>query len=321
MSPTAGAGQESTSPESPATGIGAEAPAAHPGAGEQPGTVAPEPGEQSGTAAPEPGERPGTAAPEPGEQPGTTAPIPGEQPGTAAPTATELLGRARRDARESLTRWHPRAVVGRSSYRQRLLGAAVLATAVSGMFGGLQAVPGRADLPQVAAGQPIDTPQWQLTVEKVQQYRPDAFAPTLRISEPGRHWLVVVTTMKVSAGEPMSPAAGDGAAAQAAVTLPAEPGLRSANPDRVLSVGDATLDPTLQPGLPVQVAFFWEQQDSATAPAGGSAQPGAAAEVTARVEVNSKERRRWVSNGELLWSDPAAKAVVVTPVRPFPAEG
>lgn len=242
--------------------------------------------------------------------------------GAATPGAAELLGRARRDARESLTRWHPRAVVGRSSYRQRVLGAAVLATALSGMFGGLQAVPERADLPQVAAGQPIDTPQWQVTVEKVQQYRPDAFAPTLSISEPGRHWLVVVTTMEVTAGEPMSPAAGDGSTAKAAVTLPAEPGLRSANPDRVLSVGDAALNPTLQPGLPVQVAFFWEQQDSATAPVGGAAQPGqAAAAPTARVEVNSKERRRWVTNGELLWSDPAAKAVVVTPVRPLPAGG
>ncbi|NNG36135.1 hypothetical protein [Nakamurella aerolata] len=253
---------------------------------------------------------------------------------SATVSAAELVRRARRDARESLARWRPRALAGRTSYRQRVVGAAALVAAVSGIFGGLQGVPAQAAVPQVPVGTPIDTPQWRVTVEKVQLYRPDAFAPTLRISQPGRHWLVVVTTMAVAADEPMTPAAGSGSAAKAAVTLPDEPGLNSANPDQVLIVSDGTVNPTLQPGVPEQVAFFWEQQDSAgttgaaaasagqpasgASPSGtGSSQPGTG--PNARVEVNSEQQRRWVTNQELRWGDPAAKAVVVAPIRPFPA--
>jgi hypothetical protein len=136
------------------------------------------------------------------------------------------------------------------------LGRAVMLVAllVSGLFGGLEAVPDPASA-VVAAGETFDAgPVW------VTPLRASIYGETERLylADKADHWIILNVKVEVTGTEPWRlPALLVGA--------PNVPGLVS-DSATVYRADDRTMVTHIDPGLPVELAFVWEQAGSQDPP-------------------------------------------------------
>jgi hypothetical protein len=169
---------------------------------------------------------------------------------------------------------------------------AVLALAISGLFGGLDPVDQgmrTVALNAVDRGKP-----WNVTVTGM---RVVGELEPLRLKNPGDHWIAVLATVEVTADESRNDL-------EDVVRIPKVAGLladneqRRGRPDYVYLLRDAVNGPYLHPGLPDKLAFIWEQRADAAVP------------TTATVEIWGKTHRADSLTGHQEWLDPGVRAVV-----------
>ena len=122
--------------------------------------------------------------------------------------------------------------------------------------------------------------------------------PTLSHTHDGDRWIAVVVTMTNTTSE-STPA---GAALAEVVATGAFPGRRAATPQVVL-VSDGSSRVQLAPGLPEQVAFFWEQDGAEPMPA------------SLDVVIVGYGQRRDTFSDVVEWKDPASVAQLTAPVK------
>lgn len=194
-----------------------------------------------------------------------------------------------------------RQVAGQQSYNWWLAVAGGLVVAVAGLFGGLRSgadeAIAHADPGQSVAGEP-----WNVTIDRARSLPAEALPPLA--PKQGTHWLVVAATIEVTADTPMA-VSGISNGSPGPLTISGVSGIEHPWADDTALVMDASLSPILQPGLPQQVAFLWEQVDSAPVPS----------TVTVTV-VNLSHQQD--SFGDLNWMFAEPRAEVVVPVTNTP---
>ncbi|MEV4753571.1 hypothetical protein AB0J86_00410 [Micromonospora sp. NPDC049559] len=169
-------------------------------------------------------------------------------------------------------------------------GAATLA--VSGFFGGLEG-PDEPAIPVVQPGTVDRGSPWNVTVSRVRLVND---LGTLRLTVPGDRWLAVVATVEVTADESRNDL-------DDVLRLTGVLGLMSQEPAHVMLMRDATELGRLNPGMPEEIAFVWEQS-------AGAAPPG-----TVTVQIYGKTYRMDNLANRMEWLDPAVRAEVVAPVQ------
>jgi hypothetical protein len=172
------------------------------------------------------------------------------------------------------------------------VGAGVAALAVSGLFGGLNDVH-RPELPTVEVKAADRGSPWNVTVLRA---RLISDLSPLKPATAGNHWLGVVATVEVTADESRTDLAD-------VLRLSGVAGLTSDEPAHVVQMRDATEPVQLNPGMPEDLAFVWEQ-------AAGTPK---AAEVT--LQIYGKTYRLDSIGDKMAWLDPAPRAQVVVPLE------
>ncbi|HCT78222.1 MAG TPA: hypothetical protein DGT23_16930 [Micromonosporaceae bacterium] len=177
--------------------------------------------------------------------------------------------------------------LARQSLRRWGVGIAVLALGVSGLFGGLEPVTRKA--PAVAVGTAIDGGPGLITVTKVQLHQT---LPPMVLQDKANHWLVVVAKVEITAEESWTALSG-------MIQLSGVDGLVDKRPTPML-VRDGARTGMLHPGMPEEVAFFWERKAGTPAPK----------EVT--VQVNLRIHRKESFGGSMQWMPEEMPAGEVT---------
>lgn len=134
-----------------------------------------------------------------------------------------------------------------TSLRRWGTGIGALALAVSGAFGGLKAVEAEPG-PAVAADQVIDAGAYRITIKRVAL---SSEFPAIRLKDKKNHFIVVVATIEVTAKESWS-------LFREALKLRDVDGMVDKYP-QVALFRDGKILGALQPGMPEDVAFFWER--------------------------------------------------------------
>lgn len=172
------------------------------------------------------------------------------------------------------------------------MSAGVTALAVSGIFGGLEAVH-QPKLPTVEVKAVDRGSPWNVTVIRARLITD--LAP-LKPQTAGNHWLGVVATVEITADESRKDL-------DAVLRLPGVAGLTSEKPAYVVLMRDATQPVQLNPGMPEELAFVWEQSAATPTPT----------DVTA-VIYGKTYRLDSIAN-KMAWLDPEPRAQVVAPVE------
>lgn len=180
---------------------------------------------------------------------------------------------ATRLAQQSLRRWGA--------------GIAVLALGVSGLFGGLEPVTRTA--PVMAVGTAIDGGPGLVTVTKVQLHQN---LPPMVLRDKANHWLVVVAKVEITAEESWT-------RLTRMVQLSGVDGMVDTLPTPML-VRDSARTGMLHPGMPEEVAFFWERKAGTPAP------------KEATVQVNKVVHRKDSLTGSMQWMPEDVPAGEVT---------
>jgi hypothetical protein len=135
-------------------------------------------------------------------------------------------------------------------HRWRWLAAGALAAAL--LFAGYALLPSAA--PVLAAGAPVQAGPLRFTVKGLQE------VPTgLTLSDASNHWIILIATVEVTDTRSWP-------ALPKNVRLEGVDGLVKPEPLTVLRRDGSTLGP-LQPGMPEDIAYVWEQRSAYTAPA------------------------------------------------------
>lgn len=154
-------------------------------------------------------------------------------------------------------------------------------------------LPGRT--PAVAAGTPVRSGPFEVTVKGL------VFQAPLALSDPANHWIVVVARVELTATQswPGLPVL---------LHLSDVTGLVSPEPKVYLARDGSTGGP-LQPGLPEDLAYCWEQRAGTPAPA------------QAKVDIGQYVSLLQNTAGQQQWA-PAGTAAVVTTgaLNPEPAK-
>lgn len=139
--------------------------------------------------------------------------------------------------------------------RWHITGAGVFVLAVSGLFGGLDPVAAaRSDVPRISLGDTVEAGPWRVKVTGITLI---SEAPPIRVTNKGDHLLAVLATVEVTADSTRSDLYD-------IVRLRGVGGLRTDEPKFVWMRRDGAYAQHLQPGLPEDIAFFWEQAPTAT---------------------------------------------------------
>jgi len=171
-----------------------------------------------------------------------------------------------------------------------LLPIALVALAISGLFGGLRPAE-QSDVDTAAVGQHIDGQPWNATVVSARLARSTDDLPTQGTAN---HWIVVRISLLVTGDEPVS--------VRDTVRMRGASGLVSATPAMAVLLRDGRDVPELNPGLPETFDFYWEQK------------PQPAAPKSVLVDVFNEIQRENSFTGQLIWADPEVKATVTVPV-------
>jgi hypothetical protein len=136
------------------------------------------------------------------------------------------------------------------------LAAGLVALAISGLFGGLDEAKAP-KLPTIGMNTVFDGGPWKVNVKRA---RLVSDLSPLKLKTEGNRWLGIVATVEVTADETRF---GD---LKDILRVHGAEGLAKPEPDHVNLLRDATELPYLQPGLPEDVGFVWEQAGSAPVP-------------------------------------------------------
>jgi hypothetical protein len=144
--------------------------------------------------------------------------------------------------------------LGEQSLRRWGTGLGALTLAISGLFGGLKVAEPEGP-PKVEVNAPVEGGAWRVTIQKAQLH-PELKPILLQKKED--HFIVVVALVEITAERSWTSLSGI---------------LRLSNVDGVVDkvpqvalVKDGSRVGVLHPGMPEQVAFFWERSASAKVP-------------------------------------------------------
>jgi hypothetical protein len=145
--------------------------------------------------------------------------------------------------------------LAQQSMRRWAAGLAVVVLAISGLFGGLK----EAEPKPTAVNTEIDAGPWKV---KVTGARLVGELKPMTLSEKGNNWIVVLATVEITAdttwrylNEVVQLAPIDGVKDPVSKTLAGTPVQRTSG---VVLLRDAARIDQLNPGMPEEVAFFWE---------------------------------------------------------------
>jgi hypothetical protein len=153
--------------------------------------------------------------------------------------------------------------LGQLTMQKWAIGIGVLAVAISGLFGGLDAVPQK----PTGVGVAIDAGLWNVTVTGARLVRD---LPPMRLSDKKNYWIVVLATVEIKADRTWN-------ILDESVQLAPIPGIKQ-KPTKTLTgmalhqnegtvlMRDATVIRGLHPGMPEKLAYFWELESTAPIP-------------------------------------------------------
>jgi hypothetical protein len=175
------------------------------------------------------------------------------------------------------------------------VGLAALAIAVSGMFGGLDETRPPSQ-PIVATKQPNPGQPWSITINRALSF--STMEPLLKPDKEGYRWIIVRATMEITADRTWNRLDG-------VLRLKGVEGLRDVKPSDFYLVRDESfIVRELQPGIPEEVAFLWQQDGRAPRP------------EYVDVEILGLTQRRSSLTDHLEWLDSAPRALVLrVPVK------
>jgi hypothetical protein len=173
-------------------------------------------------------------------------------------------------------------------------GLAVIALGVSAFFHGLDSVPAPPHATTAPPGKVIHAGPWDVTVLGG---RIIASMDGLTVATDGDHWFGVAVTVDVTdseARDDMSDIIGP----------PHVAGLTSKDPQRVLMARDASSVGYLNPGMPEEIVYLWEQAPNVPVPS----------TVDVTVYGEKLEPDDLGGDGILTWMDRAPLVTVTAPV-------
>lgn len=177
--------------------------------------------------------------------------------------------------------------------RSVVIGVVVLVLALSGLFGGLDAVTSdRGALPVARIGVAQAGAPWTVTVIRSAIFDD---LPPLRLENDGDLWLQVLATIEVTDRESRNDM-------REIFTLDVA-GLLNKEPTTMYLARDATLVDYLHPGMPERIGFFWELSGGAPVP------------TELHVIVNGKTERIDSLTGSLEWLDRGPRSELRVPVK------
>lgn len=184
---------------------------------------------------------------------------------------------------------------------------AVLALAVSGLFGGLEEAP---KPPPAKVGTEIVSPAWKVTVLSA---RVIASHKALFSANKSNHWIAVTARVELIANETFKTGTIDHSGLSDVLRLAGlkgivdeseKYGLPSTRPATVILKRDDKMTQMLQPGLPEELEFCWKQQAGSEFPS----------QLT--IQVLALEWRADSSTNQLQWKQDDSKTVeVVVPLQ------
>jgi hypothetical protein len=162
----------------------------------------------------------------------------------------------------SRTRGGPNTVSGRllgqlaqQSMPRLGIGVGIVFLAVSGLFGGLQEATEPGAKP-VAVGAVADGGPWKVTVIRARLVND---LPPMVLKDKGNRWIVVVVKVEIAADDSWTNLTE-------IVRLSPVDGVTDHKPAGVVLIRDVTRINQLNPGMPEELAFFWEQSAQAAVP-------------------------------------------------------
>lgn len=148
---------------------------------------------------------------------------------------------------------------------------ALAAIGISGLFGGLADKPAGAT-PTAAVGQRVVSTSWAVTID---QARISGELRPARLADARNHFIVVVATVEVLSKAPQK-GISDSLLSPGPLRLVGVPGLVDSSgkpttgpavPGYAVLTRDASLVSEINPNLPDEIAFFWEQAAGSDLPA------------------------------------------------------
>lgn len=189
-------------------------------------------------------------------------------------------------------RANARAEVEKHPWRWIGAGATAIVLAVSAAFGGLSDASGDA-VATVEVGATVDAGPWTITVERAVVV--NEFETLVHEVETDR-WIAAVVTITNTTDEPRT-----GSAIGEGLEIRPFAGQREDSLFVVVN-SDGSLLRAIQPGLPEQIAFLWEQDRDEPIPA------------SLDLRLYGYVHRRDSLTGELVWRDGVPVATVRVPV-------
>lgn len=186
------------------------------------------------------------------------------------------------------------ALLARQPLSWWAIGLAVVALAVSGLFGGLDPV-AKQSAPITAAGTVIDGGPWRVTVVSANLL---ADTPPLVLRNKANRWVVVRATVEITADSTWTDVVE-------IINLSGVEGVTEKEPRGMLLLRGQTATNVgmLHPNMPEDVAFYWEQAATAAVP------------TEATITVTGKTNRPDSFSGSLFWAlDDRPRATLMLPV-------
>ena len=165
---------------------------------------------------------------------------------------------------------------------------AALAVAVSALFGGMSPAHASSTTPHVSVDKLIAGTPWNVTVVDAALL---ASQNGLETAKTGNRWFAVVAKVEVTTTDSRNDMSD-------ILRVQGVTGVSDGKPDRIIIVGDVTDVGWLNPGMPEEVAFLWEQPDNAPVP------------TSAEVDVFNKPLTTDSLTGELEYGEPQLVATV-----------
>ena len=133
----------------------------------------------------------------------------------------------------------------------------MLTVAASGLFGGLRPTE-KPTVPVIAVHTAFDGGPWTVTVNRALTLK--TLEPLKKTEKAGDRWVAVRVRMEINADETWN-------RIDDVIRLPGVKGLRTVEPSEFYLVRDESLlVRELQPGIPEEVAFLWQQDGSVPRP-------------------------------------------------------
>ncbi|WP_173158131.1 hypothetical protein [Phytohabitans suffuscus] len=159
---------------------------------------------------------------------------------------------------------------------------------------------GKPELPPVKVNEVSEGEPWNVTVTGGRLV--DAELPGIRLQTEGNRWVVVLVTVEVTAPESRNDVR-ETIDISGVEGLVEDPNLRRLNPQYIIALRDGEAVGYLQPSMPENLAFFWEQESTAPVPT----------EMT--VTINKKTYRVDTLSNHMHWLDLEPRAELTVPIE------